>query len=141
MRDSFKWPAILRCRVAHYDHLKVKLAFVSGLDLIYIHKPYPLSHTGLHSHSPQKPQPHTPTHGQKTFFNRATFSQETLVRSHQHFECQILTKNSLSAPYLLNQMMDSGQTLCIVLNNSSFPNGKHKINRPCVTELNVGYII
>ena len=27
---------------------------------------------------------------------------------------QILTKQSLSAPYLLNQMMDSGQTLCIV---------------------------
>ena len=35
-------------------------------------------------------------------------------RSHQHFECQILTKNSLSAPYFLKQMMDSGQTLCIV---------------------------
>ena len=32
----------------------------------------------------------------------------------QHFECQIVTKKSLSAPYLLNQMMDSGQTLCIV---------------------------
>ena len=30
-------------------------------------------------------------------------------RSHQHFEWQIWTKNSLSAPYLLNQMMDSGQ--------------------------------
>ena len=28
--------------------------------------------------------------------------------------CQIFTKKSLSAPYLLNQMMDSGQTLCIV---------------------------
>ena len=42
---------------------KVKLAFVGGLDLIYIHKP--LSHTGLHSHSPQKPQPHTQIHGQK----------------------------------------------------------------------------
>ena len=35
-------------------------------------------------------------------------------RSHQHFECQILTKKSLPAHYLLNQMMDSGQTLCIV---------------------------
>ena len=33
-------------------------------------------------------------------------------RSHQHFECQILTKKSLSAPYPLNQIMDSGQTLC-----------------------------
>ena len=31
--------------------------------------------------------------------------------SHQHFECQILTKNSLSASYFLNQMMDSGQDL------------------------------
>ena len=30
---------------------EVKLAFIGGLDLIYIHKPYPLSHTGLHSHS------------------------------------------------------------------------------------------
>ena len=47
---------------------KVKLAFVGGLDLIYIHKPYPLSHTGLHSHSPPKPEPHTPTHGQIIFF-------------------------------------------------------------------------
>ena len=28
--------------------------------------------------------------------------------------CQILTKTSLSAPYILNQIMDSGQTLCIV---------------------------
>ena len=27
---------------------------------------------------------------------------------------QILTKESFPAPYLLNQMMDSGQTLCIV---------------------------
>ena len=44
---------------------KEKLAFVSALDLIYIRKPYPLSHTGLHSHAPQKTQPHTPTHGQK----------------------------------------------------------------------------
>ena len=34
-------------------------------------------------------------------------------RSYQHSECQILTKNNLSAPYLLNQIMDSGQT-CIV---------------------------
>ena len=45
--------------------------------------------------------------------------------SHQHFECQIFTKKKkkkkslsapylLSAPYFLNQMMDSGQTLCIV---------------------------
>ena len=59
---------------------KVKLAFVSGLDLIYICKPYPLSHAGLHSHSPQKPQPHTPTHGRNVFyFGRATVSQETLV--------------------------------------------------------------
>ena len=44
---------------------KVKLAFVGGLDLIYIHKLYTLSHTGLRSHSPQKPQPHASTHGQK----------------------------------------------------------------------------
>ena len=58
---------------------KIKLAFVGGLDLFYIHKPYPLSHTGLHSHSPQKSQPHTPTHGQNKFFGRATVSQETLV--------------------------------------------------------------
>ena len=46
---------------------KVKLAFVSGLDLIYIPKHYPLSHTGLHSHSPQITQPHTPTLGQNIF--------------------------------------------------------------------------
>ena len=44
---------------------KVNLAFVSGLDLIYIHKPYSLSHT--------------PTHGQNFFFRTATVSQETLV--------------------------------------------------------------
>ena len=37
-----------------------------------------------------------------------------ILRSHQHFECQILTKKSLSAPCLLNQMMDFGQRLCIV---------------------------
>ena len=55
---------------------KVKLAFVGGLDLIYIHKP--LSHTGLHSHSLQKPQPHTQIHGQKKKFGRATVSQEIL---------------------------------------------------------------
>ena len=53
---------------------KVKLAFVGGLDLIYIHKPYPLSQTGLHSHSPPKPEPHTPTHGQIIFFGRAPVS-------------------------------------------------------------------
>ena len=37
-------------------------------------------------------------------------------RPHQLFECQILAKTSLSVPYmyLLNQMVDSGQTLCIV---------------------------
>ena len=38
-------------------------------------------------------------------------------RLHQHFECQSLTnKKRLSAPYLLNQMMDSGQTFmyCII---------------------------
>ena len=35
---------------------EVKLAFVGGLDLIYIHKPLPLTHTGLHSHSPKKDQ-------------------------------------------------------------------------------------
>ena len=58
---------------------KVKLAFVSGLDLIYIHKPYPLSHTGLHSHSSQKSQPQTPTRGQNIFFVRGTVSQETPV--------------------------------------------------------------
>ena len=40
------------------------------------------------------------------FFTLTSFS-----RSHQHFKCQIITKKSLSA---LNQMMDSGQTLCIV---------------------------
>ena len=45
---------------------KVKLAFVGGLDLIYINKPYPLSHTGLQSRSQKENQPHTPTtHGQK----------------------------------------------------------------------------
>ena len=61
---------------------KVKLAFVGGLDLIYIHKPYPLSHIGLHSHSPQKTQPHTPTHGLKQFYVWATVSVETLVKAH-----------------------------------------------------------
>ena len=35
-------------------------------------------------------------------------------RSRQTFVCQILTKKSLSALYLLNRMMDSGQTLCTV---------------------------
>ena len=55
------------------------LAFVGGLDLIYIHKPYPLSHTGLLSLSPQKPQPYTPAHGKKLFFSRATVSLEMLV--------------------------------------------------------------
>ena len=64
---------------------KVKLAFVGILDLIYIHKPYPFSHTGLHSHSPPPPpkkknQPHTPTHGLTIFFGRATVSLETLVQ-------------------------------------------------------------
>ena len=29
-------------------------------------------------------------------------------------ECQILIKKSLSAHYLLKQVVDSGQTLCIV---------------------------
>ena len=48
---------------------KVKLPLVGGLDLVYIHKPYPLSHTGLHSHCPQKPQPHTPRRDQKHFFS------------------------------------------------------------------------
>ena len=33
-------------------------------------------------------------------------------RSHQHFECEILTHKSLYAPYLLNQMMESDQNLC-----------------------------
>ena len=40
-----------------------------------------------------------------------------ISRSHRHFECQILTKQSLSALYLLNQMNQmtvSGQTFCIV---------------------------
>ena len=63
---------------------KVKLAFCGGLDLVYIHKPYPLSHTGLHSHSLQKPQPHTPTYGQKNVFRRAAISQETLVNLQHH---------------------------------------------------------
>ena len=40
---------------------------------------------------------------------------DLIFKLHHHFECQILTQNSFSAPYLLNQMMDSGQTLCIVL--------------------------
>ena len=58
---------------------KVKLAFVGGLDLIYILKPYRLSHTGLHSHSLQKPHP-TPQHmAEKNFFGRATVSLETPV--------------------------------------------------------------
>ena len=36
-------------------------------------------------------------------------------RSHQHFELSDFDpKKSLSAPCLLNQMMDSGQILCIV---------------------------
>ena len=39
---------------------------------------------------------------------------DLIFKSHQHFECQILTKKCLSAPYLLHQMMDPGQTLCIV---------------------------
>ena len=77
---------------------KVKLAFVDGLDLIYIHKSYPLSHTGLHSHSPQKHQPHTPTHGQIFFLGRATVSQKTLVINLMDlpimtFEIQILLQN------------------------------------------------
>ena len=37
---------------------------------------------------------------------------DLITRSHQHFE--ILTKKCLSAPYLLNQMTDSGQTSYIV---------------------------
>ena len=47
---------------------KVKLAFVSGLVLIYIHKPDPLPYTGLHSHFPQKPSP-TPQHMAKNIFS------------------------------------------------------------------------
>ena len=35
-------------------------------------------------------------------------------QGHTSTECHILTQNSFSAPYLLNQMMDSDQTLCIV---------------------------
>ena len=58
---------------------KVKMAFVGGLDLIYIHEPNPLSQIGLHSHSSQKPQPHTQKNGPKFFFGRVTVSQETLV--------------------------------------------------------------
>ena len=45
---------------------KVKLAFVAGLDLIYIHKAQPLSHTGLHS--PKTPAPH-PNTWPKNFFS------------------------------------------------------------------------
>ena len=41
-------------------------------------------------------------------------SDQHWMRSHQHSECQILTKKSLSAPCLLNQMMDLDQTSCIV---------------------------
>ena len=58
---------------------KVKLAFVGGIDLIYIHIPYPLSVTGLHFHSDQNPQPHTLTHGQNFVFGSATVPQKTLV--------------------------------------------------------------
>ena len=39
-----------------------------------------------------------------------------LTRSHQHFECKILTKKRLSAPYLLNLMMDSGLVLLVKRN-------------------------
>ena len=60
---------------------KVKLAVIGGLDLIYIHKPYPSSCTGLHSHSPQKPKPCTPTHGPNIFFSVECVSQETLVHN------------------------------------------------------------
>ena len=45
------------------------LAFVGGVDLVYIHKPYPLSHTGLHSYSPPKPQPQHPKTWPKKFFS------------------------------------------------------------------------
>ena len=37
----------------------------------------------------------------------------SFLESHRHFEYQILTKKSVSARCLL--IMDSGQTLCIVL--------------------------
>ena len=57
----------------------VKLALVGGLDLMYIHIRNPLSRTGLHTHSPKKPQPHTPTHSQNNFTGTVTVSQETLV--------------------------------------------------------------
>ena len=50
--------------------------------------------------------------GEKSDYILVTLT--SFSRSHQHFECQILTKNSLSANYLLNQMMDSCQILCIV---------------------------
>ena len=60
---------------------KVKLAFVGGLDLIYIHKPYRLPHTGLHAYSPQKTQPHTQHMAKKIFFGRATVFLETLVNA------------------------------------------------------------
>ena len=60
---------------------KVKLAFVGGLDLIYIHKPYPFSHISLHSHSSQKTTAPHPNTRPKFFFGRATVSVETLVSS------------------------------------------------------------
>ena len=45
------------------------LAFVGGLDLIFIHKPYPMSHTGFHSHSPQKTTAPNPNTKPKNFFS------------------------------------------------------------------------
>ena len=43
-------------------------------------------------------------------------------RTHRHFECKILMKKTLSALYLLNQMMDSGQTYIMLdlLGDNSF---------------------
>ena len=42
------------------------------------------------------------------------FGDLLIVKVSQHFECQMWTTKSLSEPCLLNQMMYSGQTLCIV---------------------------
>ena len=42
------------------------------------------------------------------------FSDLDLIYHLDHYQCPIFTKKSLSALYFLNQMMDSGQTLCIV---------------------------
>ena len=86
--------------------MKVKLAFVSGLDLIYIHKPYPLSHTGLTLPTLSKKTSPTPQHMVKQVFSvKRQFLKETGVRfvfppAHELFQNQTIMQRTWSKEWI-----------------------------------------